>query len=242
MQAGGATRCAVCRNGRARSGLFILSLLRGYIFVQRYQRERRRPWSESTQPHHRGGHGLENAAPAVAFPGAAGGDTGRGCLSGRPLMDQVTLRWFSRDLNSRGLLVANALSDSVADAMAAQKPQRLRALLDRAAQDERLFALGLCSPQGRLLVSTDRFPESLACADALLRGGGADSRLGLAGGTVHVGVQDILGSARPSAGCCADHRTGGGAARGARRFRRERRLPPHPRRPCWWPAWCCCTT
>ena len=28
-----------------------------------------------------------------------------------PLMDQVTLRWFSRDLNSRGILVANALSD-----------------------------------------------------------------------------------------------------------------------------------
>ena len=31
-----------------------------------------------------------------------------------PLMDQVTLRWFSRDLNSRGVLVASALSDSVA--------------------------------------------------------------------------------------------------------------------------------
>jgi hypothetical protein len=35
-----------------------------------------------------------------------------------PLLDQVTLRWFSRDLNSRGLLVANALSDSVAEALA----------------------------------------------------------------------------------------------------------------------------
>jgi hypothetical protein len=35
-----------------------------------------------------------------------------------PLMDQMTLRWFSRDLNSRGLLVANALSDSVTQALA----------------------------------------------------------------------------------------------------------------------------
>ena len=34
-----------------------------------------------------------------------------------PLMDQVTLRWFSRDLNSRGVLVANALSDSLAEAL-----------------------------------------------------------------------------------------------------------------------------
>jgi trehalose 6-phosphate synthase/phosphatase len=30
-----------------------------------------------------------------------------------PLLDRVTLQWFSRDLNSRGLLVANTLSDSV---------------------------------------------------------------------------------------------------------------------------------
>ena len=37
-----------------------------------------------------------------------------------PLMDQVTLRWFSRDLNSRGVLVANALSDSIADAARAR--------------------------------------------------------------------------------------------------------------------------
>ena len=41
-----------------------------------------------------------------------------------PLMDQVTLRWFSRDLNSRGMLVANALSDSVGEALIAgtQRP------------------------------------------------------------------------------------------------------------------------
>ena len=30
-----------------------------------------------------------------------------------PLMDQLTLRWFSRDLNTRGALVTNALSDSI---------------------------------------------------------------------------------------------------------------------------------
>jgi trehalose 6-phosphate synthase len=34
-----------------------------------------------------------------------------------PLLDQVTLRWFARDLNSRGQLVAGTLSDNAADAM-----------------------------------------------------------------------------------------------------------------------------
>jgi trehalose-6-phosphate synthase len=110
-----------------------------------------------------------------------------------PLMDQVTLRWFSRDLNSRGLLVANALSDSVVEALAGQRAQRLRPLFDRAAQDERLFALGLCSPQGRLLVSTERYPDNLACPTAFARAREAEPRLDLTGGAVHVGVQDILG-------------------------------------------------
>ena len=48
-----------------------------------------------------------------------------------PLTDQMTLRWFSRDLNSRGLLVANALSDSVNRALVEQRLARLRPLLDR---------------------------------------------------------------------------------------------------------------
>ncbi len=114
-----------------------------------------------------------------------------------PLMDQVTLRWFSRDLNSRGMLVANALSDSITDALASSRLARLRPLFDRAAQDERLFALGLCGPQGQLLEATDRFPASLSCAQALQLSREAEPRLALAGGAVHVGVQDIIGS--PSA-------------------------------------------
>lgn len=110
-----------------------------------------------------------------------------------PLLDQVTLRWFSRDLNSRGLLVANALSDSVAEAIETQRLSRLDTLFDRAAQDERLFAVGLCSPEGQLLKSTARFPRSLTCAAALELAKKEEPRLALDGGPVHVGVQDITG-------------------------------------------------
>ena len=68
-----------------------------------------------------------------------------------PLMDQVTLRWFSRDLNSRGALVANTLSDAITEALQSGRTARLRPLFERAAQDERLFALGLCGLDGRPL-------------------------------------------------------------------------------------------
>ena len=110
-----------------------------------------------------------------------------------PLMDQLTLRWFSRDLNSRGVLVANALSDSVAEALIAGKPARLQPLFARTVQDERLFAVGLCSPDGRLLQRTDSFPATLTCAAAAELAPKADPRLALTGGAVHVGVHDVMG-------------------------------------------------
>jgi trehalose 6-phosphate synthase len=109
-----------------------------------------------------------------------------------PLMDQVTLRWFSRDLNSRGALVANALADTVADALQGGRLLRLSAPLDRTAQDERLFALGLCSADGKLLQSTPRYPADLGCADAARLARAAEPQLALAGGAVHVGVHDVL--------------------------------------------------
>lgn len=110
-----------------------------------------------------------------------------------PLVDEVTLRWFSRDLNTRGQLLANALSDSVTDALAAHSPGRLGPLLDRAAQDERVFAIGLCSPDGRLLQGTERFPADLSCERALALAERTEPRLALAGGPVHVGVQPVVG-------------------------------------------------
>lgn len=114
-----------------------------------------------------------------------------------PLLDQVTLRWFSRDLNSRGVLVANALSDSVAEALLADKPERLDALFERTIQDERLFAIAVCGADGRVLLSTHAFPADLSCARSLDLAARADPRLDLAGGAVHVGVHAVMGM-RPS--------------------------------------------
>ncbi|HEY9024222.1 MAG TPA: trehalose-6-phosphate synthase, partial [Burkholderiaceae bacterium] len=78
-----------------------------------------------------------------------------------PLVDRMTLRWFQRDLDSRGVVVANALSDSVVEALRANRPRQLLPLFERAMLDERLFAIGLCSPDGRLLVRTPAFPADL---------------------------------------------------------------------------------
>lgn len=110
-----------------------------------------------------------------------------------PLLDRVTLRWFSRDLNSRGMVVASALSDTVAEALVSQRLARLQPLFNRTVQDERLFAVGLCGADGRLLRATDRFPADVSCQRLLDVSRKDDPRLELSGGTVHVGVHDMLG-------------------------------------------------
>ena len=114
-----------------------------------------------------------------------------------PLVDGVTLRWFARDLDSRGAVVANALSDSVVEAMRAKRPQQLEKLFDRAVQDERLFAIGLCSPDGRMLQRTPAFPADLNCFDALQISSRRDPRLMLNGGPVHVAMHDVIDQPHP---------------------------------------------
>jgi trehalose-6-phosphate synthase len=109
-----------------------------------------------------------------------------------PLLDRVTLRWFSRDLNSRGVLLANALSDSVAEALQAGKPERVAALFERAVQDERLFAIAVCGVQGRVLQSTRAFPADLSCARSEALARRPDPRVELPGGAVHVDVHDVM--------------------------------------------------
>jgi trehalose-6-phosphate synthase len=109
-----------------------------------------------------------------------------------PVFDRMTLRWFSRDLNSRGALVANALSDSVTDAVASGQVRRVGQLLSRAAEDERLFAIGLCSAEQRILYSTPRFPAELDCVQAIETSASGGGRLDLSGGPVHVGVYDVI--------------------------------------------------
>jgi hypothetical protein len=108
-------------------------------------------------------------------------------------MDQVTLRWFSRDLNSRGALVANALSDSLAEALLSNKVARLQSLFDRTSQDERLFAIGLCSPEGKLLQKTDRFPPVCPVWRLWSCPAMPSPTLALTGGQVLVGVHDVMG-------------------------------------------------
>jgi trehalose-6-phosphate synthase len=114
-----------------------------------------------------------------------------------PLLDQVTLRWFARDLNSRGSLVAGTLSDAAAEAILTGHRDKFRQMMERVVQDERLFAIGLCSPKGEWLERTRGFPRDLNCRRASEMAAIPDHRLNLAGGPVHVTLHPVVGMPMP---------------------------------------------
>ncbi|MCK7500942.1 MAG: hypothetical protein MZW92_70375 [Comamonadaceae bacterium] len=112
-----------------------------------------------------------------------------------PLMDRLTLRWFARDLSTRGNLVANTLSDSIAEALAEGRPNRLRSVFNRAVQDERLVAIAFCEPGDRLAVASYGFPTELGCAQAREAAQRDEPQLSIAGGPVHAGIYPVQGEA-----------------------------------------------
>ena len=108
-----------------------------------------------------------------------------------PLMDRLTLRWFARDLNLRGNLLTNAMSDSVAEALEKGALSRLQTVLNRSVQDERLVAIAVCSNMGELLRKTSGYPSSLPCDEAVHISEQSEPLLQLTGGTVQVGVHAV---------------------------------------------------
>ena len=116
-----------------------------------------------------------------------------------PVMDRLTLRWFSRDLTTRAELITNTLSDSIADSIDDPEGRRLMALFNRAAKAERLLAIGLCTRDDKLMRHTDNYPADLGCAEARSVAGQRSPVIRIAGGPVHVGIHEVMSEAGPVA-------------------------------------------
>jgi hypothetical protein len=73
-----------------------------------------------------------------------------------PLVDDLTLRWFVRDLDTRSQSLASALQDPLLEYVPTKAERKITQLFDRTMQDERLYAIGLCDPHGKLLLDFGR--------------------------------------------------------------------------------------
>ncbi|HEY8067582.1 MAG TPA: trehalose-6-phosphate synthase [Burkholderiales bacterium] len=85
-----------------------------------------------------------------------------------PLVDDLTLKWFMRDLDIRGKLIAGAAREPLVEMLTDKtrdkvRLQRVQDFFARVLQDERLFAVGFCDAAGKLVYRTPALPKDIGC-------------------------------------------------------------------------------
>ena len=80
-----------------------------------------------------------------------------------PLVDQLTLRWFVRDLDIRSELVANSVQEPLQEHLRFGQKKKTELYFSRLIQDERLFGVGFCPAGGGALIASQAFPAAIQC-------------------------------------------------------------------------------
>jgi trehalose-6-phosphate synthase len=80
-----------------------------------------------------------------------------------PLVDSLTLKWFVRDLEIRANLMVSTMEGPLSELLAANSKDKIHAYFTRIMQDERLYALGFCDLNNRLLYKTQTYPDEVTC-------------------------------------------------------------------------------
>ena len=93
-----------------------------------------------------------------------------------PLVDQLTLRWFVRDLDIRASLIASTIQEPLQEQLAAGKKAKIGDFFSRISQDERLYAVGYCATPAATALASRSLPAEIRC-DQLQRWQGPGDHL-----------------------------------------------------------------
>jgi trehalose 6-phosphate synthase len=118
-----------------------------------------------------------------------------------PLVDDLTLKWFVRDLDIRTRLIATAVQEPLVELLSDKardkvRLQRLQAFFTRILQDERLYALGFCDAAGRPVYRTPTLPAAVGCREAGAAPEEPGRVLAQPGGALHVASSPIVADGR----------------------------------------------
>jgi trehalose 6-phosphate synthase len=83
-----------------------------------------------------------------------------------PLVDDLTQRWFLRDLDTRAQMVVASVREPAIELLSMEDAEGMQDLLERAAIDGHLLALGFCDAAGNLRYRSRAFPSVLDCRGA----------------------------------------------------------------------------
>ena len=115
-----------------------------------------------------------------------------------PLVDQLTLRWFIRDLDMRSTLIANAIEEPLQEQLAAGKKAKVSDFFNHITLDERLYAVGYCASAAGSPLASRSLPKEISCADLDRWELPGDHLLQSAKGPLHVAVKPISNEAAPA--------------------------------------------
>lgn len=113
-----------------------------------------------------------------------------------PLVDTLTFKWFTRDINIRTKLIGSTMQDPLIDMLENPSSGKIQRLFARAIQDERLYALAFCDLDSKLLYKTQTFPDEVTCDTRVSDGEVHSQVLYLPQGSLHIAFYEIADSAK----------------------------------------------
>ena len=109
-----------------------------------------------------------------------------------PLVDSLTLKWFVRDLDIRAKLMVGTMEGPLSELLVSDlKDNKIHAYFTRIMQDERLYALGFCNPNNRLLYKTQAYPDEVTCESTADLGADSTTVVKLGRGPLHIASASI---------------------------------------------------
>ncbi|MES2876894.1 MAG: trehalose-6-phosphate synthase [Pseudomonadota bacterium] len=115
-----------------------------------------------------------------------------------PLVDQLTLRWFVRDLDLRSSLIANTIQEPLQEQLEAGKKAKISEFFSRITQDERFYAIGYCASPMSTVLASRSLPVEIRCANLNQWEGLDNHLLPSTQGPLHVAVKPMISEVAPA--------------------------------------------
>lgn len=114
-----------------------------------------------------------------------------------PLVDSLELKWFVRDLDMRSKLMFSTMEGPLSDLLISNSKNKIHTYFTRIIQDERLYALGFCDLDDRLLYETQAYPRDVTCKNTAGLLPDSSAVLSFSRGPLHITSALIESNGRP---------------------------------------------
>ncbi|MBN1614267.1 MAG: trehalose-6-phosphate synthase [Deltaproteobacteria bacterium] len=108
-----------------------------------------------------------------------------------PVVEKLIFYWFIRDMDVQSKFITGTIQEPIVELLQKGNATKINSLLMNAIKEERLYALGYCNREGKLVYRTKNFPRHLGCKLPGSDAGKPQSLLHLPQGPVHVAINSV---------------------------------------------------